>query len=533
MHKKYWFWLSVLYISVSLVCSYLGLFGHWRINILGIEHQAIWDPGGAYIASGVTLFDQRYPSFIGHPGTTLMLLIYILAKIFHGLYIVFGSSVPYEAFLVKNIFYFILWLKVFITILHLISFYVIYLLSLKITRNTVISCLAVATYATSYPLLFYLNNISPEPLLVIFTLMSVYFCWLHFENRAIGENRRSYKYVILAALSSVLAFYTKMTIAALIVPFTFAYILLGTTVREENKKNKFRNNLAAAGVFAVTAVVFTVIIGYKLDWNNFTKFWFNYAPGSPLYDNQVNWYTNLIDKFSYLGAHLIKTVRPYVQYKYWENALTARSGLFIKSEILFVVISIAGFISFWKVYKEQHREIIWLLALLCVISPSIILKGISGWHYLFIHLAVFSVFYAYAIYFFALKTVNGKAGRAKMISIAIISIIHSASILFFYQAKKNDIKEYAKNWKPYYNALKEINYHEKIAINNAYPGILVDVSGRILNFTRENSVFHKEFNSYFVLYDDSISEKEAKEQNIRVNVNRDSKGNIVVIKYPK
>ena len=217
--NRFWIILSGLFILASCLISYFSLFGDWRTYIFGVRNQNIWDPGSAYLASGMSFFDQRY-SWVGHPGLFLMLLIQSIARLYYWCCsICIGTTAPYYSFLAKNLFGLIFITKLVSTIIHLLSFYALYSLALTLFRNNWLAINSVVAYSTTYAVLFYINYIVPEPLLLLFTLLSISCAWKFYENWEQNNKTRGYQYIVLSAFFAVAALYTKVMIIAPVIVF--------------------------------------------------------------------------------------------------------------------------------------------------------------------------------------------------------------------------------------------------------------------------------------------------------------------------
>ncbi|MBU1256015.1 hypothetical protein KKH35_04035 [Patescibacteria group bacterium] len=222
-----------------------------------------------YLGAGLTFFDVRYV-WAGHPGIPLMFLIYSISKMFYWLGLLFGASVPFEIFTAKNIFWVIFITKSAITFVYILSFCILYRIALIFLTETA-SKIAVLSYATSVIILYYMNKISPEPLLVLFALLGIFWMWKYVENH---HDYKGYIFLALSAFAGIVAVMTKIMIAAPLVVFLPAYILLHQGISLKNK-------ILGTGLFLCFGVIFFILIGWKVDWPSFFDFWKNYAPSNP------------------------------------------------------------------------------------------------------------------------------------------------------------------------------------------------------------------------------------------------------------
>ena len=74
------FFLAMSVLAISAPC------GAWENRAFGVSLRNNLDPGGPYVISSVHFFDPGYPPFrTGHPGTTLQVLVWIAARVAHGM----------------------------------------------------------------------------------------------------------------------------------------------------------------------------------------------------------------------------------------------------------------------------------------------------------------------------------------------------------------------------------------------------------------------------------------------------------------
>src|SRR3989338_9385710 len=97
-----WIFLITVLSFIAIILASSALYGDWSMKIFGIEHQKIWDPGGQYLGAGITLFEQRHASFVGHPGLPLMYLINVLAHFLFWVGYIFGAKVSFDMFIANN-----------------------------------------------------------------------------------------------------------------------------------------------------------------------------------------------------------------------------------------------------------------------------------------------------------------------------------------------------------------------------------------------------------------------------------------------
>lgn len=510
-----WIFFCTVVLIIFAIVSYKTLFGWWALKVLGIDYQtANWDPGGAYLGSGITLFSQRYTAWIGHPGITLMLLVQIIARSLYWLGSLSDTAVPFETYVAKNIFWIILIVKIVISLLYLFSAYLVYIFTLELIDKKEISLLAVISYLTTYPVLSYFNNISPEPLMIIFTLLAILFI-LKYKNYSYhyrDKNLKPFIYIGLSALSTACSLGTKMMFAIPLAFLIYLFIFLEAHDLTGKKiKFGFKRRIVDSSLYLSLLMIFLIPIYWKINLNKFFEFWFGYSPGAPSYASAENWGLNIFNNIGYLVANFFTSISKrgfsllLPKFNYY--------GLFIIAESIFLVSSIFGIIMFWKKEPNKRAILKWLIAFNFLITLIYLYR--TGWHYFMIQLAFLAIFFAYFIYSKINKIKNLSYKRKIMLSILVVLLSHSFSIFLFINSKISDMKEY-RIWQPYYEALREINYNEKIGVINS-PGFAM-IFGNFLYYMPESSKvqFTKEFNNFFVDLDYKTAELYADRKSVRI-----------------
>lgn len=504
----------------SCFISYFSLFGDWRTYIFGVRNQNIWDPGSAYLASGISFFDQRY-SWIGHPGLFLMLLIQSIARLYYWCSsFCFGTSASYYSFLAKNLFGLIFITKLVSTIIHLLSFYALYSLALRLFRNNWLAINSVIAYSTTYVVLFYINYIVPEPLLLLFTSLSISCAWKYYENWEQENKARGYQYVALSAFFAVAALFTKIMIIAPVIVFIPICLILQKMSLNSRVIISLRERIVSAGIFVGTTIPLMVLCGYKVNWDKFIRFWFRYAPGSLSFDSSKGAVWNVVANSREFFEKLIMAAL--------DNLLSihvlvfghSKMTLFIMAEMIFFACSFLGLIRYYVKYRDKRMYLLWLILPVVIISPVALYRWKP--HYFIIHLAVGSMFFSYFINSVVKRKVGSKVNKMFLTSILTL-IIHLFSIATFVDAKMFDIVEYQKNWKACYEALGTIDDDGRIGVLGGVSPNLV--AGRMFGyFSKKSRTFQHEFSKFFVPIKSTYTAAELRKQNIQVILDYSSHG---------
>ena len=499
----FWVLFPGVFLCLSILVSYFGLFGSWIVSVFGVPYYYNWDPDGFYLGAGLTFFDERYV-WVGHPGIPLMFLIHSISKVFYWLGLLFGASVPIETFTAKNIFWIILVTKSAITIVHILSFCILYRISLIFLTKTA-SKIAILSYATSVIILYYMNKISPEPLLVLFVLLSIFWIWKYVENH---HKYKGYIWLALSAFAGIAAVMTKIMIATPLVAFLPAYILLHQGISLKNK-------MSGTCLFLCFGAMFFILLGWKVDWYYFFQFWSQYAPSNPDSTGGVYPLFSFIQAISHIITNFLFIMADGLFSFFSISGLTSQKGQFNAAELPFMALSVVGFIQYWKDNPPKRRQMTWLLIFALITAPCVLYKG--AYHYLVIHLAFAAIFFSYFICESISKILKGTALSKNKFATAVIAtlMIHSLSIAIFVETKWSDIRNYMNNWQPYYIGLNTINHEERIGISNTRDKS--EIPGRLISYyVPPSSSFNKRFRDYFVYLDGDTSQDKLKEKNITV-----------------
>lgn len=498
---KFWIYFSLIYLFLSVIVSYSSLFGDWTYSIWGVQHCKNWDPDSAYLVSGLTFLRSRYVDWIGHPGHTLMVLTYLVAKIYYFFSTLTSSGITYDVFVAKNIYWVIFLTRTFVTVFHIISCFILYKLAIRILGDDLKAKVSVILYSLSYPFLLYINKISPESVLVTFSLLSVLFLWMFYENVEKFEKigGKSIILLILSAFSCSLALCSKFFIAIPLPFILFAILLFQKQTPSNLSKMTLSRRLGFSAIFLVSSVLFALGVFYKLHWDNFIEFWFGFAPSEPSYNTQLAWHHNLISKTPYILGGLVKILPQFFSLKKYLPGLSTPSGLFFTASYLYILVSISGIVLFFKHKKMRHPYSFWCFILLLSLMPVYLYK--FGWHYLFIQMALLSIFASYSIFKFADFI---SSTYRKHVVVVLIIVISGTGAVFAINSKYKDHEEYAKKWQPYFQALNSVDYGQKVYLLKAPdPDLAV---GCMMRFISDRANFYAEYRNFFVSAGDNIVE---------------------------
>ena len=112
---------------------------------------------------------------------------------------------------------------------------------------------------------------------------------------------------------------------------------------------------------------------------------------------------------------------------------------------------------YWKKNRQGRAKIFWPVLYCAIITPVAVYRGL--WHYLFLHLAVGSVFLATFISSWSI------ARRWNNLpAIAVVLLLHLPSLIFAANSKINDVHSYRSTVLAYHSAMDYLKPGQRIAI---------------------------------------------------------------------
>jgi hypothetical protein len=458
--RGFWPVLSAALLILSAVTSYLAPCGFWTNYVFDVPFWHHGDPAGFYFGAAVHFFGPDRSSF-GHPGLTLQLFVHLILRGFHVGHSFFGESVAFEPFIAKNIHWLFFICEVAVTALHVLSFYVLYRFARRLLPDRSACLLAVLAYATSFPTLFFLSRISPEPLLVVFFLGTIISVWNLQERAAAVERGKAYLSAVSAALCAAAAFYTKIHLAGLLIPFVFFQILFEKHAWDDAIPRRLRNRLPMAAVFAAGAGLALWVGSLQMSWPVFARFSYEYMPGRDSAASDASGaiahdYLEAIERTpAYLASRVPVFLRLYTMGSTYE-------GVFALAEFLFLLCALLGLLLYLRRHPESRSRIAWLAAYWVLMAPVLIHR--ASFHYYFIPLALASIFMGYLIWEWVARVTRNSERRRFWVSALVTLILHGAAIIFYADTRRQDAGFYRAQWLPYHQALDQLPYGQRIAV---------------------------------------------------------------------
>ena len=368
---------------------------------------------------------------------------------------------PFIAFWARHIAWLFTLSSIVVAVLHVLSFHVLHAYARRLGLQHRTALIAVLAYATCFPVLYYGARVSPEPLLVTFTLVAL----LQADScgMALGSSRRLPGGLFAggAGAASMLALFTKLHLAYPLTPIILLQVLMQRRSVGQSIVSRIREGLLpAACALASSLAVFTVC-SLKVNWHAFFDFWFQYTPGQPTGDAQLDltqrYVANLpvmaLGAATAFGKNLSDHFRPTV------------NGLFTLSDGLFVVIACFGLVRLWNHLPEGRPKLVWPAALCVGLFPVVAFRGV--WHYYVVYLPFAAIGFAYAVELWQARYSLGgppTAWHGLRRPIIATLLVHSASLVFFGATKARDVVTFRRNVGPYLSALEGAPPGTRVAI---------------------------------------------------------------------
>jgi hypothetical protein len=480
--QLFWAVLALTLLAASAVTSFAAPCGFWTNQVFGVPFWHQGDPGAPYFGSAVNFCGPgKYPPFIGHPGLTLQLFLYLLLRACFVFSAAFSRGIPFEVFVAGSIHRLFAVSEVAVTTLHLLSLLALYRFARKLLVGQPAALLAVLAYATSFPTLYYASRISPEPLLVTFYLLTFVCIWNYQERMDAGRLLPAFTFVAIAGLCSSAAFVTKVHLAGLLIPFATLQILLQKQGTPNARTSWALTHIPGTLLFLLASCAGLLSASLKIDWASFLRYYYAYAPGAnpsaPDYNSSVSSWANYVHAVPRMAAHLAERIPQFL-------GLYATSstyeGLFAIAECVFLLCAVLGLVMLWKHQPCIRTRVFWLLLYWLLMLPVLIHRG--NFHYYFALMAIASVFCAHFVWEFLRRCTRDSTGGRRQFRWAVLSVvlIHAVAIVFYINTRYHDALSYRETWLPYHEALDQLKYGERIALlvqNHQVPPPLWHIHG--------------------------------------------------------
>jgi hypothetical protein len=406
----------------SLLFSALAPTGSW---INQVHDTAVWyenDPGGYYLASAHEAFPPKGSlTFYGHPGVPLQLLLCAIQWLFFA--VARRDGMGFSAVCARHLPAIFTLSKLAMTAAHLAAIGALYRFSRRWLETPRARAIAIGAYATSFPVLYYISRISPEPFAVLFFLLTFLFLWRAQETGAVRP-------AVVSGACAIAGVFSKFHLLFLL-PWV-APALLWATTRDP------RRGLRQLLGYAAGALGCAALIAPFFSPRQFLANWVAVARQSP------GAHVSAAGSFAIGGFSPLALI----------PSVSNLSGFFFYFELPFVLCAAWGIALLWLRRADRRPD---LVAVAAVVSGSLLtwffraweLKSFFGFHYLFLALAVGSLGVAETCD--RLFRENGTRWDRAIVFGALF-VLHQAACWSVLDSRARDIHKYRRFHRPYFTA---------------------------------------------------------------------------------
>ena len=430
--------LHLVFFGLAACWFLIGLFssiyapGFPGKNIIsGIEFWKDKDPGTWYLQSAHEIL-RKPPVFNGHPGIPMQIVNALVQKVIY--FFSHGDNESYTACIVRNIYAVQMFSRFLILLMWIASAWMVRLLTEKLFKNNEAGYLAAILFLTSFPVLFFLNRISPEPYMIFFFLSAFYCLVLAREYGNAGKWKQAIGLSCVSVSAAVAAFYSKINLFA---PFpVFIFIIVAIFMFRPLRWKYFGTLL----LLSLSSALVTVICFEPfMDWQSFFQHWVHVEPG-------VN-VTNTGGNQVFFDAALkeAKQIGSVFRLISFQDLLpfTDKSRMFFATETGLILVYFCSFF-----YRAIRKNKVLMTMNGYAIFPTYIflyratvLHDYSGFHYLFPWLAVCCIHAGYLVQVITCTPALAIPRKYTAASLLMVLIIHFTSLVYGVNAHRIRIKQ--------------------------------------------------------------------------------------------
>ena len=416
-----WAVLALALLLFAGSYSYLAPVGTWKNRIFD---QGTWfehDPAGAYVDAAHQLSWGESPLFAGHPGTTLLVLLKLVQYAYYTAAAEPGYS--FTQFTARNLPTVFLLSKLMMTVLHLLSFFLVFAVARALLRSERAAFFASLGYATSLPVLYYLSRISVEPLMVSLFLLSFLASWKWQDLAAAQRARPALGVAGLAGALAVSGAVTKLNFLGPLPFFLALYLLLGSRREDGPDAIRFSERVRAFAVFCMSGTVLAVLYSQVIGWQTFFALW-----------------------------RIVAAMGPDSGWSMWVLLPGATpEGALVLCELAFVAMAAAGWVALMLRDSERRSRALWLSAFgawgLLLFAYRVQLKGtLLPFHYFFLANVVAAVFFGHFTELLWRRiSVRSEGWRGVVFGLAWVALVHGIAVWVVVDSRQFDARTYSPN----------------------------------------------------------------------------------------
>jgi len=513
-----WTWgLIGLIVASAALFSYGAPCGIWTNSALG---QSFWfenDPGGWYLESAHELAAGVPPLFPGHPGTPLQIALWCVQHLGHALFATPG--VDAATFVAQHLAVFCAASKVLVSLCHLASFALLYLVARRLLRDRNAALGATLLYASSFPVLFYLSRISVEPFAIGCLLATLLAAWRARDGLAAGQRATALGFAGVAALIAVTGVCSKFVLCLPLPLVGLACALLPP--RAERPPSRALR-LAMIAVYLGCALAATLALSQLVDWGQFFGLWrqviANEAARVPAWQAA----TELPTADQPLRG-VLRRIAGFPIRSYLPGATTAAwNSVFLACEWLLLIGAGLGAVLWVKRERTARRDLLWLGLLAGWSIPCWLVNW--AFHYLFVVVCVGALTAAYLLTLPRPRRWTGWSGQRSLAALgAALAIVHGLAVYAAIDSRLADMRAFRDDFQPFHRALELASAAAPVAvIHRGAPPQLPMVSGLspLSMYTGQPSRLATAFAGWFWLVDASTLSQEELERELRARAVR-------------
>ena len=434
---RFWVLLSTVVLLYSAIFSTGAPGGRWENRTFGSPLWSEEDPGGFYLPSAHQIFDfENRPLFPGHPGASLHLVLHGVQKLHFALASPEGLTfTEFTARFLRDA-----WIaaKLAMTLLHLLSFFLIYRLARRLTTERA-AVIATLGYASSLTVLHFISRISVEPLMVIFfvgTLLALAASLDRLQRASAGP---ALAFAGLAGALAISGTATKMNFLGPL-PFFGVLILLVAAGALRGGDSRWRRRAGLAATFTAGASIGGVAWLEVIHVGDLRELWTWIATAqtvSPVWD---------LERF-------LPSLDVY--------------GIFQFCELLFIAAGVVGWVRFLRRPSSAREEAGWW-TLYFVFATGLWGLRVAWldfrvWQYFFITNIGLAIFFGFLCDEILEKLRTRTAAASGWLgALALVAIVHGAAIVAAVESRVADIGFY--EGAPVYDLAESLGPGDEIQI---------------------------------------------------------------------
>ena len=453
----FWLFVGSVYLLLPLVLTVLAPNGLWENHVFGITMWWENDPGGSYLLGAHELLSQRGSMrFAGHPGLPMQLLLSLLQYL---VYLLAGAGLTglsFTEFIARHMV--LVWClsKLLCTVVHIGAIYCVFLFARAILASERAATLSALAYATSWPVLYYLSRISPEPWMVAFFCLSFLALWRYEGALTSGTVARAWPWALVAAGAAASALVSKMQLMIGLPFFCLGLIVFAGDSRgsagRPNARSRFGGALVFTAGFVLTLLAYTLF----MDWSEFFRLYRQLLADSvrTIGGGQEN--MGWLEGLALRSRWAFQTLNP----KAFRPQCT-RAQLFAFCEFPMLVLSGWG-LALLVGLRGITTRLRWPLAYMLVTLVAWVLRSPgrawTDFHYSFVILVVLAVGYGHLVRRLLGDSCLSSLDSRRWFAVGAITLLfHSPGLWAALDSRLQDVKQYrALKIEGYYRALSDL-----------------------------------------------------------------------------